>query len=51
MKVLIIYGHPYPKSFNHAIKDTLVSSLEQRGHEIRVRDLYTLNFDPILKAD
>ena len=51
MKVLIIYGHPYPKSFNHAIKDTLVSSLEQRGHEIRVRDLYALNFDPILKAD
>ena len=51
MKVLIIYGHPYSKSFNHAIKDTLVNSLEQHGHEVRVRDLYALNFDPILKAD
>jgi len=51
MKHLIIYAHPNPASFNHAIKETLVRVLKEKGQDVRVRDLYALHFDPVLKAD
>lgn len=51
MKHLIIYAHPNPASFNHAIQETLVRVLKGKGHEVRVRDLYAMRFDPVLKAD
>jgi len=51
MKHLIVYAHPNTSSFNHAIKETLVRVLKEKGQEIRVRDLYALHFDPVLKAD
>lgn len=51
MKHLIVYAHPNHASFNHAIKETLVHVLKEKGQEIRVRDLYALHFDPVLKAD
>jgi len=50
MKHLIIYTHPNPESFNHAIKETLVRVLKEKGHEVRVRDLYAIGFDPVLKS-
>ena len=50
MNVLVVYSHPNPKSFNHAIKETLVKRLEEKGAAVCVRDLYDLNFDPVLKA-
>lgn len=50
MNHLIIYSHPNPKSFNRAIVDTFVDALESQGHKTQVRDLYAMNFDPVLKA-
>jgi NAD(P)H dehydrogenase (quinone) len=50
MKHLIVYSHPNPKSFCHAIFETVTETLKSSGHEIVIRDLYNLNFDPILKA-
>ena len=50
MKHLIIYAHPNLASFNHAIKETLVGVLKEKGQEVRVRDLYAMKFDPVLKA-
>lgn len=50
MKHLILYTHPNPASFNHAIKETLVRVLNEKGQDVRVRDLYALRFDPVLKA-
>jgi NAD(P)H dehydrogenase (quinone) len=51
MKHLIIYAHPNIASFNHAIKEILVRVLKGKGQDVRVRDLYALHFDPVLKAD
>lgn len=51
MKHLVIYSHPYSQSFNHAIMETYSRALKDAGHEVRVRDLYALNFDPVLKAE
>ncbi len=51
MKQLIVYSHPNPLSFNHAILGALSDALKAQGDEVRVRDLYALKFDPVLKAD
>lgn len=50
MKTLVIYAHPNPKSFNAAIKDSIVEELTNKGHEVKVRDLYEMNFNPILSG-
>lgn len=51
MNVLIVYAHPNPASFNHAMLESLMSGLDHAGHEVCVKDLYAENFDPVLKAD
>lgn len=51
MKHLIIYSHPNPASFNHAIYETLVRVLKEKGQSVRTRDLYALHFDPVLRGD
>jgi NAD(P)H dehydrogenase (quinone) len=50
MKHLVIYSHPNPQSFNHAILEVVMESLKAKNHEVVVRDLYALGFDPVLKA-
>lgn len=50
MKVLYVYAHPEPKSFNGALKDEALSALQEKGHEVKLSDLYAMNFDPVLKA-
>jgi putative NADPH-quinone reductase len=51
MNILLILGHPKPKSLNHAIAQTSVSALQEWGHEVLVRDLYQERFDPVMPAD
>lgn len=51
MKVLIVFTHPNPQSFNHALLEHITEGLETAGHEVRIKDLYQEGFDPILKAD
>lgn len=48
MTHLILFAHPKIESFNHAILQTLTSTLEERGDSVIVRDLYALNFAPVL---
>lgn len=40
MNVLIVYAHPNPKSFNHAVLETVREGLAEAGHSVRVKDLY-----------
>ncbi len=49
MKHLIVYAHPSVESFNHAIMEAAVGTLEKLGHEVVVRDLYALDFQPVLR--
>ncbi|MFJ8245933.1 NAD(P)H-dependent oxidoreductase [Peribacillus asahii] len=51
MKHLIVYAHPYPESLNHSILETTVNALKKNGHEVVVRDLYALDFQPVLKPE
>ncbi|WNS42876.1 NAD(P)H-dependent oxidoreductase [Paenibacillus sp. MMS20-IR301] len=48
MNHLIVYAHPHEGSFNHAILDTAVNALKSKGHEVHVRDLNKLGFNPVL---
>ncbi len=48
MKVSVILGHPYEKSFNHAIAETVVKRLLGNGHEVFYHDLYDERFDPVV---
>ncbi|WP_440946127.1 NAD(P)H-dependent oxidoreductase [Methanosarcina sp. T3] len=50
MKVLYVYAHPEPKSFNAAMKDTAIAALQEKGHEVKLSDLYAMEFNPVLKA-
>lgn len=50
MNHLIVYCHPNPKSFSHAILEAAVTASKDKGHETLVRDLYSIGFDPILKG-
>ena len=51
MNALIVYAHPNPRSFNKALLDTAQETLEEAGHEVRVKDLYAMDFAPVLGAD
>jgi NAD(P)H dehydrogenase (quinone) len=48
MKYLIVYAHPDPKSFNHAILETISGELVKQKKECKVRDLYKIGFNPVL---
>ena len=47
MKVLVVYWHPEPKSFNGAMFNQAVSALEAAGHEVKTSDLHAMNFNPV----
>lgn len=49
MKQLIVYAHPHSKSFCHAIKEIYADALQAQGKEVRVRDLYAEDFEPVLR--
>lgn len=51
MNILIIYTHPNPGSFNHAILETVKNAAEAKGHNVTVRDLYSLGFNPVLTPE
>ena len=48
MKHLIISAHPNPQSFNRALVEEVIKATRQAGGETVVRDLYTLDFNPLL---
>jgi NAD(P)H dehydrogenase (quinone) len=46
----VILAHPDAESFNAAAARTYCETVQALGHEAVLRDLYRLNFDPVLKA-
>ena len=51
MRCLVIYAHLNPFSFNHAIKQEVERLLEEMGHEVKVSDLYEMDFKAVLKPE
>ncbi len=50
MKILVVYAHPDPKSFCHAVLQQFTKGLTDAGHTSEVVDLYAIGFDPVLKS-
>ncbi|SEO42954.1 NAD(P)H dehydrogenase (quinone) [Amphibacillus marinus] len=50
MKALIIFAHPREESFSHALLDTVTKALQAKNYQVTVRDLYAMNFNPILQG-
>jgi NAD(P)H dehydrogenase (quinone) len=50
LKHVIILCHPQADSFNAAVAETYCATVRENGQEAVVRDLYRMNFDPVLKT-
>lgn len=48
MKASVILAHPDPGSFNHAIGQTVVDTLQRHDVTVRFHDLYREEFEPLL---
>ena len=47
MRVLTIFAHPKPGSFNHAVLERFTAGLKEAGHTTEVVDLYAIRFNPV----
>ncbi|MGE3629742.1 MAG: NAD(P)H-dependent oxidoreductase, partial [Sandaracinaceae bacterium] len=50
-KVLVVYCHPNPESYTHAVLEAVVAGLAETDCDIQVLDLYADGFDPVLVVD
>lgn len=50
MKHAVVLAHPAPDSLNAAIAAAYAETVRDLGHQVVVRDLYAMGFDPCLKA-
>ncbi len=49
--MLVVYCHPNPHSFTHAVLEAVRVGLDDAGCDVRVLDLYAEGFDPVLVVD
>ena len=47
MNVLIVFAHPEPQSFNGALFETAIATLQAAGHTVVTSDLHRLGFNPV----
>ena len=47
VRVLVVYAHPNPDSFCHAVMERVTSGLRDGGHRFEVIDLHAIGFDPV----
>ncbi len=50
MRVLIIYSNHHGDNFNSHLLDRVKAVVSTNGNEFIVRDLYQMNFDPVLRT-
>jgi NAD(P)H dehydrogenase (quinone) len=50
MKITVILAHPDKKSFNYAVAEAAVKTLNANGHKVTFHDLYREKFPPVLPA-
>jgi NAD(P)H dehydrogenase (quinone) len=47
MKHLLVLAHPRRDSFTHSVAKAYAEAATTLGHEVAVRDLYAMNFNPV----
>ena len=48
MLIQVVHCHPLADSFSHAVFDTVVKTLTDKGHDVVATDLYAERFDPVM---
>jgi NAD(P)H dehydrogenase (quinone) len=51
VNVLIVYAHEEPRSFNAALKNTAIKTLEGQGHHVVVSDLYRMKWKAVADGE
>jgi len=51
LTICVILAHPQKGSFNHAIAETVVQTLNSNGYKVIFHDLYGEKFDPLLPGE
>lgn len=51
MKHAVIFAHPRARSFTASVAQAYARKAKALGHEVVTRDLYGMNFSPLLQAD
>ncbi len=51
MNILTIVANPKNPSFTRHMHDVFVEEARAKGHEVRVRDLYEMGFNPVASAE
>jgi len=51
MKAAVINTHPNPDSFTYEVREAVIEVLQEQGHDVQLRDLYTLQFNPVLMQE
>ena len=51
MRALVVYAHPNPQSFNHAVMKAFSEGLTEAGHTYEVLDLYAIKFNSVLSFE
>ena len=51
MKVHLVFAHPEPQSLNASLRDAAITELQSQGHEVRVSDLYAMDWKAQVDAD
>jgi len=51
MQVLIVYAHEEPNSFNAALKNVAIRTLQEAGHKVIVSDLYRMRFKAVADGE
>ncbi len=50
-KIFLVYGHYNEKSFNAAIRDTFIKTVEEKGYKVDLVDLYKEKFNPVFAGE
>lgn len=51
MKCLIVHAHPESRSLTASLKNVIVKELEAQGYEVKVSDLYSMNWKASIDRD
>jgi NAD(P)H dehydrogenase (quinone) len=50
MRAFIVFAHPEPRSYGSTLLREAVNTLQEKGHEVLVSDLYAMKFNPVASA-
>lgn len=51
MKTVIVYAHPYNRSYNHAILENVIRGLTVNEEDFELIDLVADNFNPVMREE